>query len=109
MQNKKLLTFLTAAIVFTTSSAYAADTEYCVVTNKNGDNVVKAGQADCNSMIKMNCKVGDNVMGDKHAAILVPKGQCDKIKEGDFNGMSKSDADLIKSKIDMRKLTAPKM
>jgi hypothetical protein len=78
--------------------------EYCEVTNKDGKNIVKAGKADCNSMMHMNCKMGDNKMGDTHAAILVPKGQCDKVKMGDFSGMTKMEANMIKSKLDMKDL-----
>lgn len=106
MQNKKILAaFLTMTLM---GSAQAAETEYCVVTNKNDVNVVKVGKADCNSMIKMNCTVGDNKADDKHAAILVPKGQCDKVKAGDFSDMTKAEADMIKSKLDMKKLDAQK-
>jgi len=89
----------------TTSTRYSTDNmEYCTVTDKNGNNVVKAGQADCNSMIKMNCKAGTNVDGDADASILVPKGQCDNVKNGDFSGMNAAMATKIKAKLDMNKL-----
>lgn len=88
----------------TTSNSMDMNSEYCTVTDKDGNNVVKAGQADCNSMVKMNCKAGSNVDGDANASILVPKGQCDNVKKGDFSGMSSSMASKIKAKLDMNKL-----
>lgn len=105
---------MTTVLLLSTGSVYANETkevdtkdmEYCTVTDKSGNNVVKAGLADCNSMIKMNCKANDNLAGDSHASILVPKGQCDKIKANDFSGMSKEMAKKIKAKLDMSKLTA---
>lgn len=57
--------------------------------------------ADCNSMIKMNCKAGDNMTGDSNASILVPKGQCDNIKAGNFAEMNEEVASKIKSKLNM--------
>ena len=44
MQNRQILTTLTAAILLSTSAAYAAEstTEYCTVTNTSGANLIKA-------------------------------------------------------------------
>lgn len=111
MQHTKILTVLTAALLFSTGAAFAEhvdtkDMEYCTVTDKEGNNLVKAGVADCNSMMKMNCKAHDNLAGDANASILVPKGHCDKIKANDFMGMSTDMAKSIKAKLDMNRLTA---
>ena len=111
MKHTKILTVLATALLLSSGASFAEkidtkDMEYCTVTDKDGNNLVKAGAADCNSLIKMNCKAHDNLAGDAHASILVPKGQCDKIKANDFSGVTKEMAKMIKSKLDTNRLSA---
>ena len=64
-------------------------------------NIIKAGKADCSSKVKHDCGTGQNMAGDPDAWIEVPKGQCEKIKVGDFSGLEEKVAKRIKAKLDI--------
>lgn len=97
MKKSKLLATAFVAAAFSISSAYADDAgemEKCKIV-KDGKGLIKEHKADCAS--NGNSCAGANKAGDPEAWIMVPKGECDKINNGDFSGVS----DEIKAKIDM--------
>lgn len=94
---KKLLATAFAAAVFSVSSAYAEESkdemEKCKAVNSEGKSIVKEHKGDCAT--KGNSCSGQNKSGDDEAWIMVPKGQCDKINQGDFSGVSKEVMDKL--------------
>ncbi|MGA2654876.1 MAG: DUF2282 domain-containing protein [Gammaproteobacteria bacterium] len=95
MKKWNILSTITTALALSSSFCLAADEmEPCVVVDKNGNNLVKAHQADCAVKGVHSC-AGQNKDGEQGAFIEVPKGQCAKINAGDFSGVSND----IKSKI----------
>lgn len=82
--NKSL--FLCAAFVFSFAGPLSAATpdqnkmrnmEQCKVVDKDGNNLIRAGEADS----------GNNADNDDDAWIWVPAGQCAKLNAGDFSGV----------------------
>lgn len=96
MKKAKLLATAFAAAAFSVGSANAdGEMEKCKVVDESGTGLVKEHKGDCAS--KNNSCAGHNGKGDPDAWILVPKGECDKINNGDFSGVD----DNIKDKIEM--------
>ena len=98
MSRSKLLATAFTAAMFSFGSAQAGDhkdMEKCKVVDEDGRGLIKEHKGDCAG--KKNSCAGNNEAGDPNAWILVPKGECDKINEGDFSGVS----DDIKDKIEM--------
>lgn len=94
MKKPSILAAMTAAITLTSGPATADDEmEKCKVM-KDGKGVIKAHKADCKGA-DHSC-AGQNKAGDPESWILVPKGQCEKINNGDFSGVSQD----IKNKIE---------
>lgn len=90
---KKATIFTAIATAVTLSSAHAAPMEKCVILDKNGRGLIKAHKADCASATS-SC-AGQNKAGDPNAWILVPKGKCKQINEGNYEGLSKKVKDKI--------------
>ncbi len=89
MKKLSVLTAVSAALALTSGLALATgtgDMEKCMVVDKQGHNIVKAGKNDCKSAT--NSCAGQAKAGDKNAYIEVPKGQCAKINAGDYTGVS---------------------
>ena len=59
--------------------------EECKVVDANGNGLIRAYMADS----------GPNLEGDANAWIYVPYGQCAKINNGDFSGVSQAVRDKI--------------
>lgn len=59
--------------------------EQCKVVDSNGNGLIRAYMADS----------GPNLEGDANAWIYVPYGQCAKINNGDFSGVSQAVKDKI--------------
>lgn len=98
MSRSKLLATAFTAAMFSFGSAQAGDhkgMEKCKVVDEDGRGLIKEHKGDCAG--KKNSCAGNNEAGDPNAWILVPQGECDKINEGDFSGVS----DEIKDKIEM--------
>ncbi len=91
MNKSKLLATAFAAIGLSLSNANAdnhmEEMEKCKVFDTDGKNIIKEHKADCGGT-NHSC-AGQNKVNDPEAWILVPKGQCSKINEGDFSGISK--------------------
>lgn len=94
MKKLGILSTVAAAVALSAGSAQAEDMEKCKVVGPDGKGLIKAHKADCQSV--HNSCAGSNKAGDPDAWILVPKGQCEKINAGDFEGVS----DDIKDKIE---------
>ncbi len=97
MKKLSIFTAVTAALTLSSGIALAntaADMEKCVVVDKQGHNIVKAGKNDCKGA--MNSCAGTAKAGDKDNFIMVPKGQCSKINAGDFSGVSSD----VKAKVE---------
>jgi uncharacterized membrane protein len=90
MKQSKILISLTAAIALNSSTALAdnenEEMEKCIAT-VNGKSLIKEHKADCNTP-HYSC-AGKNAENDQYAWIIVPKGECAKIKIGDYSGLSK--------------------
>jgi uncharacterized membrane protein len=106
MNKTKLLATAFAAAAMAISSTYATDIpstaddkadsmEKCKPVNSKGKNIIKEHMADCAS-VTSSCS-GRNEAGDPEAWILVPKGDCEKIKKGRFSGISEE----IMEKLDL--------
>jgi uncharacterized membrane protein len=92
--------FAAAILSFSGSHASAASSEgmeKCRVVDENGRGMIKEHMADCASADGSSC-AGSNAAGDPEAWIMVPQGECAKINQGDFSGVS----DEIKNKIEMK-------
>lgn len=89
MKKSKFFISLSAAIALTSSPSLAdsesQEMEKCVAT-VNGKSLIKEHKADCNTP-NYSC-AGQNTENDKYAWISVPKGECAKIKIGDYSGLS---------------------
>lgn len=97
MLKKNFLTTAIAAAALATSPAFAedhGDMEKCHVVDMDGQGLIKEHMGDCGT--KTHSCSGQSKAGDPEAWIYVPKGECDKINEGDFSGVS----DEIKDKIE---------
>jgi len=93
MKKSIIFTSITAAIALASGSSIADDVmEKCVI-NKDGKSLIKAHKADC-STSKYSCG-GQNIANDPEAWIFVPKGECDKIKMGDYSGVNEDIKDKI--------------
>lgn len=98
MSRSKLLATVFAAAAFSFTSAQAdghEGMEKCKVVDENGKGLIKEHKTDCAT--ESNSCAGHNKAGDADAWIMVPEGECDKINEGDFSGVSEE----IKAKIEM--------
>ncbi len=95
MKNLTIFTSIAAALALSSGLAMAnmETLEKCVVVDKNGNNLVKAGKNDC-ATSSHSC-AGQSTAGDPTAFITVPQGQCVKINAGDYAGISND----IKAKI----------
>ena len=90
MSRSKLLATAFAAVAFSFTGAQAdgfKEMEKCKVVDENGKGLIKENEAD----------LANNKAGDPEAWIMVPIGECDKINDGDFSGVS----DEIEDKIEM--------
>lgn len=85
MQNSKLANILAIGVIFVAGAAYADMMEECKVVDANGNGLIRAYMADS----------GPNLEGDANAWIYVPYGQCAKINNGDFSGVSQAVRDKI--------------
>ena len=97
MKKRNFLTAAVAVATLSASTAFAAahkDMEKCKIVDADGKGLIKEHKADCAS--KNNSCSGSNGPGDPEAWILVPKGECKKINDGDFSGVS----DAIKAKVE---------
>jgi uncharacterized membrane protein len=95
MKKSTILTALTSAIALISTTAFAAEEfEKCTVI-KNGKGLIKEHKADCKGA-SHSC-AGQNKAGDPESWISVPKGQCDKINKGNFEGIDPKIKDKIES------------
>ncbi len=85
MKNYKLASILATSLILATSIASADMMEQCKVVDSNGNGLIRAYMADS----------GANLEGDANAWIYVPYGQCAKINNGDFSGVSQAVKDKI--------------
>lgn len=93
MKKSIILSAVAAAIMLTAGSALAAgETEKCKVV-KDGKGLIKANKADCSSAAH-SC-AGQNKANDPESWIMVPKGLCEKINAGNFEGVSQDIKDKI--------------
>lgn len=102
MNKSRLLAtaFTTAVLSFSGANAEVPEEmEKCQVVDASGRGLIKEHKTDCAS--KDSSCAGTNANGDPEAWIIVPKGECDKINQGDFSGVS----DEIKDKIEMKNET----
>jgi uncharacterized membrane protein len=92
---KKLNVFaaVASAATLVACSSFAADMEKCMVMDKEGKGLIKAGMSDCKT--SMNSCAGQNKAGEAEAWITVPMGECMKINAGDFSGVDQSVKDKI--------------
>lgn len=92
---KKLNVFsaVASAATLVACSAFAADMEKCMVIDKEGKGLIKAGMSDCKTSI--NSCAGHNKAGEAEAWISVPVGECMKINSGDFSGVDQAVKDKI--------------
>ena len=98
MKKAKLLATAFATVALSLGSANASEhteMEKCKVVDKDGKGLIKEHKGHC-AGIGNSC-AGHNTAGDPNAWILVPKGECEKINNGDFSGVS----DEIKDAIEM--------
>lgn len=94
MKKTAIISAFSAALALV-SNAQATDVsemEKCVVM-KDGKNIIKPQSCDCNTS-KYSC-AGSNNANDPEAWIFVPKGECKKINQGDFSGVSQAIKDKI--------------
>lgn len=85
-------TLLGLALISIASTTFAGGyMEKCHVVDSNGNGLIKPYMADS----------GPNLEGDASAWIWVPYGQCAKINNGDFTGVSQA----IRDKIDNSNIT----
>jgi len=105
MNKKKLLaTAFAAALSLSQSQAashHHGDMEKCRAINSEGVGIIKAHQGQCGTS-SHSCS-GKNEAGDPEAWILVPNGECEKINNGDFSGLTSE----MKSKLDMKLVKNP--
>ncbi len=96
MKKSTIFMAVTTAAILTSTSSFADEVdiemEKCIAT-VNGKSLIKEHKSDCNTT-EYSC-AGQNTAKDLDAWILVPKGECAKIKEGNFSGLS----DDIKEKL----------
>lgn len=95
--NNKMFLALGAALAVSVSASAAVEMEKCKVVDKNGKGLIKASKGDCGGT--NNSCAGNNLAGDPEAWIMVPKGQCAKINQGDFSGVD----DSVKNRIETAK------
>ncbi len=96
MKKSMVFVAMTAALGLANTAALAEEPlemEKCQVV-KDGKSLIKEHKADCKS--KNHSCAGQNVTGDLDSFILVPSGQCSKIKAGDLTGVDEH----IKDKLD---------
>lgn len=85
MQNFKLASILATSLILATCVVGADNMQECKVVDSNGNGLIRAYMADS----------GPNLEGDANAWIYVPYGQCAKINNGDFSGVSQAIKDKI--------------
>jgi hypothetical protein len=85
MVTSKLARMLAISLMLVTATAHADMMEECKVVDSNGNGLIRAYMADS----------GPNLEGDANAWIYVPYGQCAKINNGDFSGVSQAVRDKI--------------
>lgn len=94
MNKKKIFAAIaTAAALSVNNGVYAEQMEKCKIVDKNGVGLIKAHKADCKST-HGSC-AGTNSSGDPEAWIMVPVGECEKIKKSDFTGIPQDIKDKI--------------
>ncbi|MDA0939157.1 MAG: DUF2282 domain-containing protein [Proteobacteria bacterium] len=96
MKKSSLNIALAAALTIAANTSFAKEIEIekCRIV-KNNKGLIKAGNADCAT--SAHTCAGKNGNEDIDAWIIVPKGECEKINNGDFSGINNK----IKSKIDI--------
>jgi len=95
MKKKIIVGSIAAALTLASSVAFAGtEHEKCKVVDKDGKGLIKAGKADCAG--SGNSCAGTNKAGDPNAWIMVPKGKCADINQGNFADLP----DSIKDKIE---------
>ena len=92
MKKTSIFIAITSAITLATSIASAQDMKKCPVI-KNDIGLIKAMKADCATSLH-SC-AGQNPANEVEAWITVPKGQCTKINNGDFTGVSQKTKNKI--------------
>lgn len=85
MRNNKLASILATSLILVFGAAHADMMEQCKVVDSNGNGLIRPYMADS----------GPNLEGDANAWIYVPYGQCAKINNGDFSGVSQAVRDKI--------------
>jgi len=87
MRNIKLASILAMSLILVTDATHADMMEQCKVVDSNGNGLIRPYMADS----------GPNLEGDANAWIYVPYGQCAKINNGDFSGVSQAVRDKIQA------------
>ncbi len=96
MRKTIIMSAIAVAIASSSSISGASvpdNMEECKVVDKNGKGLIKPHKGACDGG-KSSC-AGTNLAGDPTAFIIVPKGQCIKINEGDFSDVSADVKDMI--------------
>ena len=96
MKKTAIFSAVAAAVTLTAGLAFANEEttmEKCNIVDKSGKGLIKEHKADCKGT-SHSC-AGQNKAGDAQSWISVPKGQCDKVRAGDFSGISKETKDKI--------------